>query len=69
MIRRCGHQDNKEFLSRNSTLKRRKEVPAQRGSFPSVPFLSQGGKDVSMLVVWEKKVEGKRRWIINVGLF
>lgn len=59
MIRRCGNQDNKEFLSRNSTLKRRKEVPAKRGRSPSVPSLSQGQKDVRMLVDWEKKLKIK----------
>lgn len=58
MIRRCGNQDSKEFLSRISTLKRRKEVPGKRGS-SSVPSLAQGGKDVSMLVDWEKKLKIK----------
>lgn len=61
MIRRCGNQDNKEFLSRNFTLKRRKEVPNKRGSFPPFPSLPRGRKNISMLVDLRKEVEDKRR--------
>lgn len=65
MIGRDGNQDNKGFLSRNSTLYRRKEMPSKGKSFPL---------NLCRSLRWEaskhvgKEVDDKRKWLLTLGI-